>query len=327
MKRILFLLALAAVLLSCGRNAYTINGIFTTDDGTDVYLIDSDRADTLAKTEVRDGRFSFAGNVKEPFYAYVGCGRTRVHMILEPGTFTVDIDERVASGGPMEDAYMAFHRQFYQYKREQRAEKAALADSVVRANPDNLVGALALEDLAYVDTSLFMTLYRQMSDRMREFRLVRNAFKAIDLQNSTAPGRMFTDFTVVGGHPDGSDVKLSDYVGRGKYILLDHWASWCGPCKAEMPYIKKTWESFAGQRFDVVSIAVSDKRADTEKALSQLDMPWHQILDAQKIPAEIYGVSAIPHLILFGPDGTILARGVRGKEIYATVAEYLNKQE
>ena len=125
MKRILFLLALAAVLLSCGRNAYTINGIFTTDDGTDVYLIDSDRADTLSKTEVRDGRFSFAGDVKEPFYAYVGCGRTRVHMILEPGTFTVDIDERVASGGPMEDAYMAFHRQFYQYKREQRAETAA----------------------------------------------------------------------------------------------------------------------------------------------------------------------------------------------------------
>ena len=327
MKRILFLLALSAVSLSCGRNAFTINGIFTTDDGTEVYLIDADRADTLARTEVRDGRFSFAGNVKDPFYAYVGCGRTRVHTILEPGTFTVDIDERVTSGGPMEDAYMAFHRQFYQYKREQRAEKAALADSVVRANPDNLVGALALEDLAYVDTSLFMTLYRQMSDRMREFRLVKNAFKAIDLQNSTAPGRMFTDFTVVGGHPDGSDVKLSDYVGRGKYILLDHWASWCGPCKAEMPYIKKTWESFAGQRFDVVSIAVSDKRADTEKALSQLDMPWHQILDAQKIPAEIYGVSAIPHLILFGPDGTILARGIRGEEIYATVAEYLNKQE
>lgn len=327
MKRILFLLALSAVSLSCGRNAFTINGIFTTDDGTEVYLIDADRADTLARTEVRDGRFSFAGNVKDPFYAYVGCGRTRVHTILEPGVFTVDIDERIASGGPMEDAYMVFHRQFYQYKREQRAEKAALADSVVRANPDNLVGALALEDLAYVDTSLFMTLYRQMSDRMREFRLLRNAFKAIDLQNRTAPGRMFTDFTVVGGHPDGSDVKLSDYVGRGKYILLDHWASWCGPCKAEMPYIKKTWESFAGQRFDVVSIAVSDKRADTEKALSQLDMPWHQILDAQKIPAEIYGVSAIPHLILFGPDGTILARGVRGEEIYATVAEYLNKQE
>ena len=134
---------------------------------------------------------------------------------------------------------------------------------------------------------------------------------------------MFTDYTVVGGSPDGSDVKLSDYVGRGKYILLDHWASWCGPCKAEMPYIKKTWEAFAGDRFDVVSIAVSDKRADTEAALAKLDMPWRQILDAQKIPQKIYGVSAIPHLILFAPDGTILKRGLRGEEIYAAVEEAL----
>ena len=319
MKRILFFLALAAVMLSCGRHAYTIDGIFTTDDGTEVYLIDADRADTLARTEVRDGRFSFAGNVKDPIYAYVGCGRTRVHTILEPGTFTVDIDERVTSGGPMEDAYTAFHRQFYQYKREQRAEKAALADSVVRANPDNLVGALALEDLAHVDTSLFMALYARMSDRMRDFYLVRNAFQSIEVQNRTAPGRMFTDFTVAGGNPDGTDVKLSDYVGRGKYILLDHWASWCGPCKAEMPIVKRTWEAFAGDRFDVVSIAVSDKRADTEEALSKLDMPWNQILEGGSFPKELYGISTIPHMILFAPDGTILKRGMRGEEIYASV--------
>ena len=319
MKRILFFLALAAVMLSCGRHAYTIDGIFTTDDGTEVYLIDADRADTLARTEVRDGRFSFAGNVKDPIYAYVGCGRTRVHTILEPGTFTVDIDERVTSGGPMEDAYTAFHRQFYQYKREQRAEKAALADSVVRANPDNLVGALALEDLAHVDTSLFMALYARMSDRMRDFYLVRNAFQSIEVQNRTAPGRMFTDFTVAGGNPDGTDVKLSDYVGRGKYILLDHWASWCGPCKAEMPIVKRTWEAFAGDRFDVVSIAVSDKRADTEEALSKLDMPWNQILEGGSFPKELYGISTIPHMILFAPDGTILKRGMLGEEIYASV--------
>ena len=319
MKRILFFRALAAVMLSCGRHAYTIDGIFTTDDGTEVYLIDADRADTLARTEVRDGRFSFAGNVKDPIYAYVGCGRTRVHTILEPGTFTVDIDERVTSGGPMEDAYTAFHRQFYQYKREQRAEKAALADSVVRANPDNLVGALALEDLAHVDTSLFMALYARMSDRMRDFYLVRNAFQSIEVQNRTVPGRMFTDFTVAGGNPDGTDVKLSDYVGRGKYILLDHWASWCGPCKAEMPIVKRTWEAFAGDRFDVVSIAVSDKRADTEEALSKLDMPWNQILEGGSFPKELYGISTIPHMILFAPDGTILKRGMRGEEIYASV--------
>ena len=327
MKRILFFLALAAVAFSCGKSAYTIDGIFTTDDGTEVYLIDTDRGDTLGVTTVQDGRFSFTGNVKEPCYVYVGRERTRVHLFLEPGVVTADIDERVCSGTPMVDDYMAFHRRFYAYKRDQRAEKAALADSVVRANRDNLVGAVALEDLAYVDTTCFLSLDALLPERVQQFYLVRKAYDAIDLQNRTAPGRMFTDYLVKGGNPDGSDVRLSDYVGKGKYILLDHWASWCGPCKAEMPIVKKTWEAFRGDRFDVVSIAVSDKRADTEEALSRLDMPWNQIYDGQKIPLETYGVSAIPHLILFAPDGTILKRGLRGEQIYETVAELLLKEE
>lgn len=317
---------LATVVLSCGRNAYTIDGIFTTDDGTEVYLIDLDRGDTLAVTSVQDGRFSFTGDVKEPCFVYVGREKTRVSFILEPGTVTADIDERTTDGTPMNDAYNAFHKRFYAYKRDQRAEKAALTDSIVKANPDNLLGAVALEDLAHVDTSAFLTLYRQtVTDRVRDFCLVRKAFESIELQNRTAVGQPFTDYTVVGGNPDGTDVKLSDYVGKGKYILLDHWASWCGPCKAEMPYIKKTWEAFAGDRFDVVSVAVSDKRDDTVAALARLDMPWHQIFDAKKIPGQLYGINAIPHMILFAPDGTILKRGLRGEEIYSTIAEILNE--
>ncbi len=323
MKRILYLLAMAAVVLACGRNAYTIDGLYTTDDGTDVYLIDLERNDTLGVTAVRGGRFRFTGDVKEPCYVYVGRAKERIRFILEPGTVRADIDQRTESGTPMVDAYNDFHRRFYGYSRLQRAEKAALTDSVVRANCDNLVGAMALEDLAYVDTSRFMALYALLSDRMRDFGPVKKAYEAIEVQNRTAEGRMFTDYTVVGGNPDGTDVKLSDYVGRGKYILLDHWASWCGPCKAEMPYIKKTWEAFAGDRFDVVSVAVSDKREDTEAALAKLDMPWHQILDAQKIPGELYGINAIPHLILLAPDGTIAKRGLRGEQIYETVAAIL----
>ena len=323
MKRLLISLLLLAALQSCMQTHYQIDGLWDTEDGTPVWLVDMNAQDTLAQTAVQDGRFTFKGNAREPFYAYVGNGKQRVHLILEPGLVTVDINERIASGTPMEDAYMAFHRQFYGYGSDQREAKTALADSMVLANRDNLAGALALEDLSYVDKDRFLELYGQLSPGNQDFYLVQSAYQSLMIQKKTDDGQLFTDYLVPGGNPDGSDVRLSDYVGKGKYILLDHWASWCGPCKAEMPYIKKTWEAFRGDRFDVVSIAVSDKRADTEKALQQLDMPWNQILDGQKIPKELYGVNAIPHLILFSPDGTILKRGLRGEDIYNAVAEAL----
>jgi len=322
MKKGLSLL-LPVLLIACTNDQYQIDGIYTADDDTPVWLIDMQAKDTLAKTTVQNGHFSFEGNAQEPFYAYVGNGKQRVHLILEPGTAIVDIDERIAHGMPMEDAYLAFHRRFYSYSRDQKEEKTALVDSVVFANRDNLVGALALEDLSYVNPGRFLELYAQLSEPMQGFYLVQSAHDAIQLQNRTAPGQPFTDYLIKGGNPNGKDVKLSDYVGKGKFILLDHWASWCVPCKAEIPYIRKTWEAFHGEHFEVVSIAVSDKRADTEQALKKLNMPWPQILDAQRIPLEIYGVSAIPHLILFGPDGIILKRGIRGEEIYKTVEEVL----
>ena len=323
MKRFLTLLLLAAALLSCMQTRYQMDGLWDAADGTPVWLIDLDAKDTLAQTTVQGGRFTFEGNLREPVYAYVGNGKQRVRLILEPGRVNVDINERVSSGTPLEDAYMAFHRRFYGYGRDQQETKAALADSMVLANRDNLVGALALEDLSYVDSDRFLELFEQLSPRNRDFYLLQSVYQSLMVRKKTAEGQPFTDYLIPGGHPDGSDVRLSDYVGKGRYILLDHWASWCVPCKAEMPYIKKTWEAFRGDRFDVVSIAVSDKRADTEKALQQLDMPWNQILDGQRIPLELYGVNAIPHLILFAPDGTILKRGLRGEEIYAAVAEAL----
>ena len=323
MKRILILSLVVLAFTACKQNQYQINGVWNAENDTPVWLIDMQVKDTLAQTAVQDGHFSFKGNTQEPFFAYVGNGKQRVHFILEPGVATVDINERVASGMPLDQAYMDFHKRFYGYGRNQREQKVALADSVVRANADNLVGALALEDLFHVDQARFEELYNVVSAKNQEFYLVKSAYQAMQVQQRTGEGQPFIDYLVPGGNPDGSDVKLSDYVGRGKYILLDHWASWCGPCKAEIPYIKKTWEAFHGDRFEVVSIAVSDKRVDTEKALQQLDMPWPQILDGQRIAKELYGVNAIPHLILFAPDGTILKRGLRGDDIYNTMAEVL----
>ncbi|MBQ3723761.1 MAG: AhpC/TSA family protein [Bacteroidales bacterium] len=351
--RLFAILATILALVACKRDAYRIDGIYTKDDGAEVYLIDLDGSDTLGVTAVTAGKFAFTGKIPQPAYVSVGNGKERVRMILEPGTATVNIDERTASGLPMMDAVNAYNERFYGFdkvRREARealtarkaelnpAEfsvawdelnavctqgKTALCDSMVRSNKDNLLGAIIMNDLSMVNSDAFASLYEILAEPIRNHSLVSAPYARVQALADTAPGKMFTDYTVPGGNPDGTDIKLSDYVGKGKYILLDHWASWCGPCKAEMPYIRKAWEAFHGDRFDVVSIAVSDKREDTEAELAKLGLPWPQILDGAKIPSQLYGVNAIPHLILFAPDGTIVRRDLRGEQICAALEDIL----
>ena len=138
----------------------------------------------------------------------------------------------------------------------------------------------------------------------------------VTARKATAEGVKFTDFEVKGS-------KFSDYVGKGKYILVDFWASWCGPCKAEVPYLKNVYEKYAGKDFDILGVAVWDKDKATEKAIKDLSLPWNQIINAQSIPTDLYGIQGIPHIILISPDGTILKRNLRGADIEAEVAKYV----
>ena len=133
-----------------------------------------------------------------------------------------------------------------------------------------------------------------------------------------APAKPFTDFSVV---YHGKTTRLSDYVGHGQYVLVDFWASWCAPCREEIPSIIAAYNKYNSKGLQVLGIAVNDKPAHTEAAIKELCITYPQIINSQKIATDAYGIQVIPYSILFAPDGTILARGLRGEEIEKKLAE------
>jgi len=138
---------------------------------------------------------------------------------------------------------------------------------------------------------------------------------------STTIGKHFLDFSAV--QPDGKVIKLSDFAGRGKYCLVDFWASWCGPCKHEMEYLRDIYKKYTKKGLCMVSVAVWDNPEDTKAEAEKQQIKWNQMLNAQSIPTELYGISGIPHIMLINPDGVIVARDLRGEKIAEELDKYL----
>lgn len=208
--------------------------------------------------------------------------------------------------------------------------------SAAKENPDNDVAVQVLMNLrGMIDDAQVDEIISNMPAEMLENEKVAYLKKGLDARKATAEGKMYTDFTVehvygydrsVDPQPLKKEVKFSEYVGNGKYVLVDFWSPWCGPCRREMPNIKTVYEQYKDKGLEVISLTVWEKKpqSHTFETAAQLEMDWTVLTNCGSVPTDIYGVEGIPHLMLIGPDGTILKRGFHGLEgIQAAVAEYL----
>ena len=220
---------------------------------------------------------------------------------------TLSEEERTAKMGEVYDAVIS--------------DLIETSKATLKANKNNATALVALSNIYNnASPSELLEMIQTLDPALQEDEFVSSIMSSVSASAATAEGSMFTDFEA---SYNGQTSRLSDYVGKGKYILVDFWASWCGPCKAEMPNLKAVYEKFHGDQFDMLSVAVWDEPEDTIESAAELGIPWNQIINAQKVPTELYGIDGIPHIILFGPDGTILKRNLRGEEIGKTIANYV----
>ena len=205
-----------------------------------------------------------------------------------------------------------------------------------RKNGDNDVAVQALMNLrGLIEDDQVDEIIAGMSDEIRQNEQVVYLKNGLDARKATAEGSMFQDFTVehvygydrsVDPQPLKKEVKFSDYVGKGTYVLVDFWSPWCGPCRREIPNIQTVYEQYKDKGLEVLSLAVWERKpqSHTIETAAELGMDWLHINNCGQVPTDIYGVEGIPHLMLIGPDGTILKRGFHGLEgIQAAVAEYI----
>ena len=141
--------------------------------------------------------------------------------------------------------------------------------------------------------------------------------------NAPQAGDIFADFAV---EYNGKTTRLSDYVGKGQYVLVDFWASWCGPCRGEIPNLIAAYNKYKDKGLQVLGVAAWDKPEDTLKAIKEEKVPYPQIINSQEIATDVYGITGIPEIILFAPDGKVVKRGLRGEKIDKKLSEILGEE-
>ena len=203
------------------------------------------------------------------------------------------------------------------------SKKADYLLEVLAGNKDNALGKFAFEEAVNIlDNSRIESALASIDTALVDMEKVRGVKARNTALEATSEGKPFVSFDVT--LEDGTVTRLSEYVGRGKYTIVDFWASWCPWCIAEVPYLKAVYRKFAGPQFNMVGIDVADTMDKAKAAIAEHGIDWPQVYSKDRVNGTYYGSRGIPLIILFGPDGTILRRDLRCEEIEEAVATYIS---
>lgn len=315
------------VTVTCGEDA----------DGAMAYLVNYDTGDKIDSVTVADSKAVFKGNLNDVAVARLIIDGQRVaQFILEDGDIAVDAATRKVQGGKYNNLmnelkaqgdeiglrYMKSDISDISTNQAIYDEYNAFKNKCMIENLDNPIGYMYFLLQAYEMEPSEVEAMVEQHPSLKKYKRVEKLIQANKNKAATQPGSKFADFEI---EYDGVKHRLSDVVGKGQYVLVDFWASWCGPCIRQTAVIKDLYNEYKDKGLKVLGVAVWDEPDDTKKAITQHGLEWECWLNGQNTPTDIYGISGIPCIILFGPDGTILSRDKQDEDLKADVRAALEK--
>ena len=307
---------------------------------------------------VTAGAFTFEGRQDEVVNRYItytpkeGRG-PRVDFFLENGNIAVVMGENTSvTGTPNNDIYQAYKTEAAVLNKEMRAlyeqtkaedvseeQKAEiekqyeeldakltnLTFQTIDANITNPVGIHLWPGNSYsMELEQLQALAAKVPAEYQSNERIAKLLSRIEVLAKTAVGQKFTDFTL----PDteGNPMTLSNIIAKNKYTLIDFWASWCGPCRREMPNVVAAYKEYNKKGFGIVGVSLDSDAEAWKKAIKDMGMTWDHMSDVKGWQCEgaaLYGVNSIPATVLVAQDGTIIARNLRGEAIKEKLAELL----
>ena len=339
---------------------YAVSGTFA-ENGKTVYLLDQLTDKAIDSTVVADGKFSFTGTAAQDALLAVQAKKKKwMTQFFNDGTpVTINLNDSTLKGSPLNERLTKLVVEMDLPRRQMNKKTANMNQADIKAHQDELmdeINNVISAELAFANkvfkeerNSLIPVAFsgyyfldqgvEAYDELVKEGVAFANhpylkytrdeveaALKPKDSPKMAFIGQQYTDLEMA--DPDGKMHKISELVGEGKYVLVDFWASWCGPCRAEMPNVLEAYNKFHAKGFEVIGVSFDQKKEAWVKAIGQLKMPWLQISDLkgwQCAAAPIYKIDGIPDNILIDPQGKIIDRGLRGKALHTRLQHLLGE--